>query len=68
MISNGYFCCILNVEQFNHVLSRIKEVDNDLMCELYLHLFPNRIDWDPNFHVGDLQVRDYISFLANQIK
>ena len=45
-------------------------IEQDFLCELHMHnlIIMDYEDWGPNPHVGELQLRAFMSFMRNQLK
>ena len=60
---------MLTAEQFVKTFAEAPASDQHLLCELYLHneAMPNNRQVNLNPIVGDIKIREFVSFLANQI-
>ena len=60
---------LLTAEQFVKTFAKAPASDQNLLCELYLHneAMPDNRKVNLNPIVGDIQIREFVSFLANQI-
>ena len=60
---------LLTAEHFVKTFSEASESDQHLLCELYLHneAMPKNRRTNLTPIVGDVQIRAFVSFLANQL-
>lgn len=60
---------VVTAEQFMQTFAEAPKSDQNLLCELYLH--NEAVSEETNMNmipvVGDIQLRAFISFLANQL-
>ena len=69
MVTMGYNDHNETQDQFIASFYRSNTEDQDFLCELYMHnlIMIDYEDWDPNPHVGELQLREFMSFMRNQL-
>ena len=70
MVTMGYNDQIETKDQFIVAFSRRDNEEQDFLYELYMHnlIMVDYEDWYPNPHVGELQLRAFMSFMRNQLK
>ena len=69
MVTMGYNDHIETEDQFIASFSRSNDEEQDFLCELYMHLvMTDYEDWDPNPHVGEVQLRVFMFFMRNHLK
>ena len=68
MVTMGYNDHIETEDQFIVVFSRSND-EQDFLCELYMHnlVMTKYEDWDPNPHIGEVQLREFMSFMRNHL-
>ena len=69
MVTMGYHDHIETEDQFIAAFSWSNEEEQDFLCELYMHnlVMTDYEEWDPNLHVGEVQLREFMSFMRNHL-
>ena len=70
MVTMGYNDHIEIEDQFIASFFRSNDEEQDFVCELYMHnlAMTDYEDWDPNPHVGEVQLRAFMSFMRNHLR
>ena len=57
-------------DQFLAAFCKSENEEHDILFELYMNnlIMVDYEDWDPNHHVGELQLRAFMFFMRNQLK
>jgi hypothetical protein len=69
-LSNGRIHKIVTLKDFITTFLQVEDHDKNLLCELYLFNFviPDHTRWNPNPFVGDVQLRDFTSFIYGWVQ
>ena len=61
---------VASLDQFLETLMKSSFTEQNLLCELYLHemVFPLNRYSNPDPHLGDVQLRDFTSFVNNHVQ
>ena len=70
IVTMGYNDHIETEDQFIAAFSRSDNEERDFLCDIYMHNFiiMDYEEWDPNPDVGGLHLREFMSFMRNQLK
>ena len=70
MVTIGYNDQVETKDPFIVDFSISNDEEQDFFCELYMHnmVMTDYEDWDPNPHVGEVQLREFTSFMRNHLR
>ena len=70
MVTMGYNDHIETKDRFIAAFFRSNNEEHDFLCELYMHnlVMTDYVDWDPNPHVEEVQLRAFMSFMRNHLR
>ena len=61
---------VASSDQFLETFMKNSLTEQNILCELYLHEMASPLDWysNPAPHLGDVQLRDFSSFVSNHVQ